>query len=157
MLISCYICYLGWLLTVPGDPDPATEAVRAADRDLPTILQAWLGGAGAGGARDFCPCHKIPHRMKEQLLEGHPVVEHLVKEHLVDDRLVERGWREGARLQRDRLLSDKDSKEQEDEEEDKDFYEDDDNDSFITTNTSEEDSDDTLENSESNDSGVGYS
>ena len=43
----------------------------------------------------------------------------------------------------------------EEDEEDEDFFEDEDNDSFITINTSEESgSDETLENSESNDSGV---
>ena len=56
------------------------------------------------------------------------------------------------------LLPETSFKEEDEEEDDEDFFEeeaDDDNDSFITINTSEDSgSDETLENSESNDSGV---
>merc|ERR1719500_2375460 len=57
------------------------------------------------------------------------------------------------------LLPETSFKEEDEDEEDEDFFEeeadDDDNDSFITINTSEDSgSDETLENSESNDSGV---
>ena len=89
--------------------------------------------------------------MEEQETSALAKVPHLQEE----PHLLEVGEREGVRLQK-RVISCSGSatKEQEHCDEDEDFYEDDDNDSFITINTSEEDSDDTLENSESNDSGV---
>merc|ERR1712004_965917 len=91
---------------------------------------------------------KVPY------VEGHDlVVENEAESTIPDDEKF-------LSLQRRAMLLPESSITEEEEEDDEDFYEevdhdDDDNDSFITINTSEDSgSDETVENSESNDSGV---